>query len=75
MRSWPERRRCCWDSVASAGKAQRTEAEESSRGQIIEGLLVSYTDGVSLCAAGDGKHELLFRTVARRDLPFRKLTL
>ena len=29
-----------------------------------------------MCAAGDGKHEKVFyRTVARRDLPFRKLIL
>lgn len=73
MRSWPERKRCCLDSVA--GKVQRTEAEESSRGQIIDGLLLSHTDGASLCAAGDGKHEVLYRTVSRRDLPCRELIL
>lgn len=63
-RSWPEERereRFNLESVTSAGKVQRTEAE-SSRGQIMGGLLVNHTRGVSQCAAGDGKHEVLYRT-------------
>lgn len=36
---------------------QRTEAEESSRGHITDGLLINHTEGISLYAAGDSKHD------------------
>lgn len=53
---------------------QRTEAEESSRGHITDGLLINYTEGISLYAAGDSKHDkVLDRRVVTRDLPFRKI--
>lgn len=53
---------------------QRTEAEKSSRGHITDGLLINYTEGISLYAAGDSKHDkVLDRRVVTRDLPFRKI--
>ena len=55
---------------------QTTEAEGSGgqRGQSKDDLLKTYTKGVSLYADGNGKHEkVLHRTVARKDLPFRKI--
>lgn len=53
---------------------QRTEAEESSRGHIMDGLLINHTEGISLYAAGDSKHEkVLDRKVVTRDSPFRKI--
>lgn len=69
-----ERKRRSLESVASSGKVQRAEAKESSGGQSMLDL-VNHTEGGSLFATGDGEHEALFRTVARRDVPFRKLVL
>lgn len=56
-------------------QVQRRAAEESRRSQITDGLLINHPERVLLCAAGDGKHEVLYRRVARRDLPFRHSSL
>lgn len=63
------------DAAWSVLQVQRRAAEESRRGQITGGLLINHTEQVLLCAAGDSKHEVLYRRVARRDLPFRNISL
>lgn len=66
-----ERKRCSLESAASAGKVQRIEAQEGSRGQIL------FTSShITHCATGNGKHEkVLHRRMARMGLPFRKIIL